>query len=221
MERDEAQRAETKTVLLARLRQHPDNPRNHPEHQLAFLEKSLDRFGQIKPIVVQEIAGGNYRLYAGHGVSEAARRLGWETIEAKVLPMHWSDEQCNGYMLVDNNRGVDNEDILIELWERQIAAGYDLESVGTSIEEYEALLAERDIPISTGAGEKRPTMVPAERAKKQIKPVLTIDQIGILEQALTKTGISNRGEAFTAICLAFLENNWVVPDGREVSASIR
>jgi hypothetical protein len=57
---------------------------------------SLRRFGQQKPIVVDK--SGVVR--AGNGTLEAARRLGWETIEAAVSELTGSE--MTAYAIADN-----------------------------------------------------------------------------------------------------------------------
>ena len=59
---------------------HPDNYNLHPPDQIEGLMQSLVDFRQIGSIVVK----GPY-IYAGNGLWEAAKRLGWETIRADVL----------------------------------------------------------------------------------------------------------------------------------------
>ena len=56
---------------LSELKKFPDNPRRHPESQIAGLMKSIRRFW-TNPILVDETG----TILAGHGRWEAARRLG-------------------------------------------------------------------------------------------------------------------------------------------------
>lgn len=56
------------------------------ENHLAELTASMEAIGQLVPITVQEWGtDGSYLLVAGHRRFEAAKRLGWERIEAFVL----------------------------------------------------------------------------------------------------------------------------------------
>ena len=60
----------------------PENARLHPEDNLDAIVRSLDRFGQDQPLVVQKqgriVRKGNGRL-------AAAKRLGWKTIAAVIV----------------------------------------------------------------------------------------------------------------------------------------
>jgi len=193
-------------VPLAELRDHPNNPRIHDEQNVMFLTRSLDRYGQVKPIVVQAAARG-FLICAGHGVVQAARRLGWSTIRALVLPANWSPEQVAGYMLADNVSGQDDEEKLLDIWEAQLSAGFDPESFGTTWSDYEALRKQLDVYEADDV-KPLPKMVPTQKARTQVAPVLTVDQVAIFEQALRKTGLRNRGQALMAICQAYLKGIW-------------
>lgn len=65
------------TIACADLHLDPANVRKHPERNIAGIKASLARFGQVKPIVIDE----NNVVRAGNGTLEAARGLGWATIQ--------------------------------------------------------------------------------------------------------------------------------------------
>lgn len=133
------------TLPLAALTPHPRNYRRHPDQQLARLEASIARFGQVRSIVVQEGAPGQYLIVAGHGVVAAAKRQKLTEVRADVIPADWTPEQVEGYLIADNLHSDGAEDdnaLLAELLEEQRKAGYALEGVGMSDEELDALLAE-------------------------------------------------------------------------------
>jgi len=73
---------------------HPDNPRRGDVNAIA---RSLEKFGQVSPIVVQRstsyVVKGNHTL-------QAAKRLGWRTIRVLVLDM--DDKTARAYLLADN-----------------------------------------------------------------------------------------------------------------------
>ena len=70
-----------KDLPLKQLEDWPRNYRKHPADQIKRLVDSLKRNGQRKAVVVQESTN---RIIAGHGVVEAARSMGWETIRCDV-----------------------------------------------------------------------------------------------------------------------------------------
>ena len=77
---------------------HPQNPR---KGRVAEIRASLERFGQLRPIIVQEstryIVGGNH-------VARAARQLGWDQIAALVTDL---DDTKALALLVALNRTSD------------------------------------------------------------------------------------------------------------------
>lgn len=64
-------------VTLDSISQDPANVRKHSERNLEAIVSSLRAFGQQKPIVVDRRG----IILAGNGTYEAAKRLGWDSIE--------------------------------------------------------------------------------------------------------------------------------------------
>src|SRR5262245_8025035 len=61
----------------------PRNYRSHPEPQLAHLDQSLRTHGVYRNVV----AARDLTLLAGHGVVEAAARLGLQAVPVRVLDL--------------------------------------------------------------------------------------------------------------------------------------
>jgi DNA modification methylase len=89
-------------IALADCTAHERNYNRHPDSQVADIAESLQTFGQVKPIVVHAQANGKYAIIAGQGVALGARKLGWERIEARVLPAQWSKTKALAYLAADN-----------------------------------------------------------------------------------------------------------------------
>jgi len=87
---------ELKTIRLADYQPYPKNPNLHPDHQVQELQRSLDRFGQVKNVVVWR----GY-LLAGHGLCDAARRRGDTELQA-VDVSHWTQEEAEAFLVADN-----------------------------------------------------------------------------------------------------------------------
>lgn len=68
-------------VPLSNIIPNEKNTRRHGETQIKELVRSLKKFGQIKPIVVDE----KYRVLAGHGVFQAMKKAGFEKAEVNVV----------------------------------------------------------------------------------------------------------------------------------------
>lgn len=88
---------ERRTIQIDAYQPHPRNYNRHPEDQVKRIAHSLTTFGQVKSIVVWR----GYFL-AGHGVAEAARSLGWTTLQADVLPDDYPEIKALAYLAADN-----------------------------------------------------------------------------------------------------------------------
>jgi hypothetical protein len=84
-------------VALAELQPPPRNFRTHPEYQIAELAKAIEKFGQTRPVVIDE----TNTVLAGNGLVEAMQRLGRKEIEAhRVVGLTRADK--TKLMLSDN-----------------------------------------------------------------------------------------------------------------------
>ena len=82
---------------LSELHMMEKNIRRHPEKQIKEYVRSLEMFGQMKPIVIDE-AG---MILAGNGLFEALRSMGAETCQCYVMK-GLSPAQKKKVMLADN-----------------------------------------------------------------------------------------------------------------------
>lgn len=113
------------------------NARVHSEDQLESLARSIEEFGQTKPVIVDE----NDEVLAGHGTLAAMQRGGHSKVIVRVLKT-LTDEQKRAYRIADNVIGLKSawdEDLLkIEMKELE-ELDFDLELTGFSIPEIESL----------------------------------------------------------------------------------
>lgn len=86
-------------VEIETLREDPANARYHPERNLAAVSRSLQLFGQQKPIVVTS----DGTIVAGNGTFAAAKRLGWTRIARVVTNLDARD--VRGFAIADNRTG--------------------------------------------------------------------------------------------------------------------
>lgn len=86
-----------KTVEIDSLKESEWNYNKHPEKQLDELKRSLDNFGQTKPIVVW-----NNQIIAGNGVYFACKELGWSEILISDVSDKLTEEQAKRYLIADN-----------------------------------------------------------------------------------------------------------------------
>lgn len=91
---------ETQTLPLDALQYLDRNPRRHSAIQVDEMVRSLQMFGQYRPIVTD----GDLVVLAGNGLLMAMHRLEWET--AEVLVMHdLTPNQRMKLVLADNKLG--------------------------------------------------------------------------------------------------------------------
>ena len=116
---------QTKRVPISGLSSDPGNARLHSDRNLEAIKRSLSRFGQQKPIVVD--SSGTVR--AGNGTLQAATALGWENISVVVSDL--SEADMTAFAIADNRTA--------EL------AEWDEEMLAATLE---ALMEEADVPLA-------------------------------------------------------------------------
>ena len=131
----------------------PANVRLHPEVNLEAIKASLTKFGQQKPIVVDQ----NGIIRHGNGTYEAARALGWTNIS--IVWSNLQGSEATAYAIADNRTAElaqwDNRRLAGKLNTLE-EAGIAPETVGFSIAELIAinsLIANLDQDSAIGASE--------------------------------------------------------------------
>lgn len=83
---------------------HPDlltewhlNPKQHPREQIEHIENSLQDFGWLEAILVDE----DYRVLAGHGRLKAAKKADLQEVPVIVVA-GWSEADKAGFTVFDN-----------------------------------------------------------------------------------------------------------------------
>ena len=127
----------TERVLISTLIPDAANLRRHPERNLEAISRSLNRFGQQKPIVVDK----ENIVWAGNGTLEAAKRLGWETIE--IVRTNLNRLDATAFAIADNRTSeladwdLDGLDLTLKQLREE---GIDLEDIGFAEGDVEDLL---------------------------------------------------------------------------------
>lgn len=75
----------------------PTNARQHPVRNIDAIRRSLDRYGQRKPIIVNS---ATTFIEAGNGTFIAARDLGWTHVAAILV--HDDPTTASGFAIADN-----------------------------------------------------------------------------------------------------------------------
>ena len=162
-------------VGVGALTPHPRNYNQHSAGQVGDLRRSLRRFGQVRSIVVQAQAEpGRWLIVAGHGIVEAARAEGLDTLRADIIPAGWDDAMVLAYLAADNElarQGQADEAQLAALL-RDVAAQADQELAALAAGS-EARLTEMLATLDGGAaGDAEPQVDRAAELneKWQVRP---------------------------------------------------
>jgi DNA modification methylase len=128
---------------ISELSQDPANARKHNERNLESIVASLRRFGQQTPIVIDS----SNVVRKGNGTIEAAKRLGWDTINCVVTDLKSSD--AISYAIADNRTAElaewDDEVLAAQLNGLLADDPELLEVAGFTEEELAELLADSEI----------------------------------------------------------------------------
>jgi hypothetical protein len=143
-------------------------PRNPKDHDLPAIQKSFNRFGFIKPILVDE---GTKQLVAGHGRLDSLRSLRNGNKDAprgiKIVESQWlvpvlrgvefdDPKEAEAFLLADNRLsevGGWNKDLLDEMLAEMTGAEELLEGTGFSLADIPDLEDLGEIP-GVGSGSK-------------------------------------------------------------------
>lgn len=134
-------------VTLSGLLPHPNNPR---QGDVDGLVKSIEKFGQVRPLVVQLSSG---IIVAGNHTAEAIRRVHGPDAQVEIVRVDLSDEDAAAYALADNklsdNAGYDDEQLLRVLNDLNEKGALD----GTGFDQDDV----DDLLVAIGAIEPPPT----------------------------------------------------------------
>lgn len=136
-------------LALADLKPDPHNARRHPERNLQAIVASLDKFGQVRPILVD----ADNVIRAGNGTYQAAESLGWTHLYAVRTQLR--GQAARDYAIADNRTAELAE------WESDLLAAAltdrkepDLLAMGFDKRETAAFLRHEKNRIATEAAEQ-------------------------------------------------------------------
>lgn len=168
-------------VAVGDLRLDPRNARVHDARSLDAIARSLERFGQQKPIVA-DAAG---KVLAGNGTLEAARRLGWTHVD--VVRTALDGREATAYGLADNRTSdlsafdpATLADLLAEVGGEKVVPGFE------SIEDVEALEIE-----GSNEWEAMHASDPLTRTSGMVYLALEVPEVEAFEAAVAEAAQDN------------------------------
>ena len=120
----------TRRVPIDSLKGDDQNARSHGKQNLETIKRSLQRFGQVEPLVIRK---ETRTVIAGNGRLEIMRGLGWTEVE--VVEVDISKKEAAALAIVMNRSaelGRWNIDAITPLLCELHADGIDFESLGFS-----------------------------------------------------------------------------------------
>lgn len=145
----------TVTVDISSLKFDPKNARKHNERNLEAIKASLEKFGQVEPLVVRK---SNHQVIGGNGRLEVMKSLGWTS--CNIVELDISEKEAISLGISLNRSGELaswDENNLAELMEfLLIEAPEEVEVTGFSDDDIEA------IALILGASEPPRLNVPEE-----------------------------------------------------------
>ncbi|WP_407312079.1 site-specific DNA-methyltransferase [Desulfosporosinus sp. SB140] len=176
---------EVKNVRIAELKEHPRNPRVHPDSALDKLVKSINEFGWTNPVLVSK----DGYILAGHARCKAAQKAGLE--EVPVIFLDLEGEKADAYLIADNKIQEETDwdiplltDLLKDLGEN----GFDVSLTGFEAAELDELFGNSG---TSGSKEVEEDEFDAEEAVNQIeKPISQRGDIFLLGRHRLRCGDS-------------------------------
>jgi len=118
----------------------PRNARQHPVRNIDTIKKSLEAYGQRKPIVVNQ--NTNF-IEAGNGMWEAAKALGWTQIA--VVKVDDDKDVAKAFGIMDNQSALLADwdlPILKDLLQELDDGSVDMDLTGFNVDEIEELMTQ-------------------------------------------------------------------------------
>ena len=126
-------------VKVTDLKHHPQNPNQHSEGQLRFIQKVLAHQGWRSPLIVSNLTGF---VVCGNGRLMAAREMGLETVPVDYQDFETEADEL-AHILADNRIATLSEmnfEMAAGLLDELNGAGFDLDLTGFQDFEREPLL---------------------------------------------------------------------------------
>jgi len=132
---------ESTELPINQLKPDPNNPRKRDKRSLSEIAKSINEFGFVQPIVVDEA----YNIIIGHGRYAVAKHLGYKTVPV-IIAKGLTEQQRKRLQIADNRLSELsswNDRLLAEMLE-EINNAHPLEIPGFDVTELDKILGITD-----------------------------------------------------------------------------
>lgn len=185
------------------------NPRRG---NIDVISNSLQHLGQYRPIVVNTgtHTGRTNEVLAGNHTLEAAKRLGWETIDAVTVDV--DDEKAARIVVIDNRSNdlaeYDNE-ALVEI----LQSLPDLEATGYDDDDLKSLMDALQHPEEAEWGAAFDAIPDGEKSDHFRRSfILSLEQVSIVDRAIAaarehvQETVNMNASALTLICERYIRD---------------
>lgn len=126
---------------IGRLRPYDRNALKHPKRQIAQLQDSMRRYGQVWPVLVRS----DGTVIAGHGRLEALKAEGATGVQVAVAD-GWTDAQCRAFTILDNQvaRNSHWDPAMLKAELAGLIGAVDLKGLGFSKADLAKLIKEKE-----------------------------------------------------------------------------
>lgn len=133
-------------IDINELKPYKNNARLHPQEQINKIVNSINEFGFITPVIIDE----NNTILVGHGRTQAAKQAGLTKVPYRRIT-NLTDEQKRAYILADNKLSDiaewDEELLKIELENISLdMTAFGFEEFNIDIDEGDAEIIEDEVP---------------------------------------------------------------------------
>ena len=178
------------------------NPRYIKDAQAERLLESFNEFGQVLPICI----GPNNEVYDGHqrrNVIGAADEYGLDyEIDVRVASRELTERERQKLTVYLHKGAAGDWD-----WEELANWGIEGDLVEWGFDDIGAIMEASALTEIGDASTGDPTDRDLGDKRRQIKPVIYVDEVHDFEKAILATGLKNRGSAIMAICRHYLEEH--------------
>jgi len=173
----------------------PRNYRRHPDRQLSALTGALDEVGWVAPVTVNRTTG---RLVDGHARVELALQNGVRSVPVQYVELSEAEEAIV-LATLDPISALAGQDAaaLDSLLDEIATDNVDLLDLFGQMEEENAIAQTQAVTNTFTLGDMKDK-------ETVVRVVLPIDGSGLLEQAMSATGLRNRADAILEICRSYL-----------------